>query len=200
VDRFLLAGEDEVFRLGEADFFFPFALAFGLGEPDLEVDRGFRPGFPFGLGEEEEVLDLDFDFGLGEAEAFLAGEFDVSFFFSAFFLEGLVFERPRRTGEVDLAGRPRFVVPTVPAFLEFLVVLLGDFAVRPARLTGDLDRRSSPMSCFLCSLPSSVSLYDARTFSIIFFSSALRKPSLSCLLNTSSSGTSKLEIINLASA
>ena len=196
VPFFLFAGDFEVFRLGDFDpaaFFVPFPF-FGLGEAELDLER--EPDFPFfGLGEAE----VFFGFGLGEEEAFLEGEEDSFFSVAFFFREGEVFERPRRAGDFDsLAGRPLLVVPTVPAFFEFLVVRLGDLAVRPL-LAGDFDR-SSPMSCFRCSRPSSVSLYEARTFSMMLFSRALLKPNLSCLLKTSSSGTSKLAMIYFARA
>jgi len=181
-------------------FFFPAALVlfFGLGDADEEFERVFEPDFAFGFGE-AEVFFTFLAFGLGEAEVFLAGDVDVSFFSVFFFREGLVFDRPRLAGDFDLAGLPLFVVPTVPAFFEFFVCLLGDFAERPL-LAGDFERLSSPINCLRCSRPSSVSLYEARTFSIMFFSSALLKPSLSCLLNMSSSGTSKLAIMYLQRA
>jgi len=171
-----LAGDEEVFLFGEEDFFFA-AFRLGLGEEEVELDRVLDPAlvvgfgdllffdllfdFAFGFGEADLEVDFDFDF------VFLAGERDRDLdldldFVSAFFLrEGLVLDRPRRTGEVDF-GLPRLVVPTVPAFFEFFVVLFGLFVV--FRFAGDRERRSSVTSCFRCSFPSSVSLYEARTF------------------------------------
>jgi len=169
VARFVpfLAGDEEVFLEGDFDFFFPLALFFGLGEAEEELDRVFEFDLALGFGD-ALFFDLlfDFAFGLGEADfevevflvfVFLAGdrERDLDFAFSAFFFrDGLVFERPRLTGDLDL-----FLlllgVPRVPAFFEFFVVRLGLLVV--VRL-GDRDLSSPPTSCFRCSLPSSVSL------------------------------------------
>jgi len=167
VARFVafLAGDDELFLDGDFDFFFPLALFFGLGEAEEELERVFEFDLAFGFGD-ALFFDLLFDlaFGLGEADlevevflafVFLAGdrERDLDFAFSAFFFrDGLVFERPRRTGDLDfllLLG-----VPSVPAFFEFFVVRFGLLVVR----LGDRDLSSPPTSCFRCSFPSSVSL------------------------------------------
>ena len=124
----------------------PLAGDFRLGEErELEVDRL--------AGEVDLVLvaflvgeaDFDLDFDLEEA-AFLVSVF-------AFFLEGEVLERPRE-GDFDFDLVVVVVVdvvfflslvPTVPAFLEFLVCLFGLFRFTEElveRFTGDLERVS----------------------------------------------------------
>ena len=83
VPFFFVAGDEEVFRLGDFDFLaavfaFPF---FGFGEAEVDLERDFEPDFALGLGEAEAFF---FVLGLGEAEAFFGlGEEDS--FFSVFF-------------------------------------------------------------------------------------------------------------------